>query len=245
MLIIPAIDIRGGKVVRLSQGDFHQETVYDDDPVEVARKWESEGASLLHIVDLDGAREGKSVNLELVRKITSEVVIPIEMGGGVRNLETVREVLNKGVSRVVLGTPACSRPDLVKEACQEFGERIAIGIDVKDGLVAVRGWTELTSKEAVTLAREIENLGVKTIIFTDVRRDGMLTGPNLKSLEEILQETNVSLIASGGISNLEDVKNLKRLEREGLEGVIIGKALYEGRIELKEAIAIAERGDKA
>ncbi|MCD5390450.1 1-(5-phosphoribosyl)-5-[(5-phosphoribosylamino)methylideneamino]imidazole-4-carboxamide isomerase [candidate division NPL-UPA2 bacterium] len=239
MLIIPAIDIRGGRVVRLVQGDFHQETVYHDDPVKVAKRWEGEGARLLHIVDLDGAREGEPVNLELVGKIASEVDIPIQMGGGVRSLETVREVLSKGIRRVILGTQASAAPDLVREACQEFGKRVAIGIDVKDGLVAVRGWTELTSKEAVTLAREMENLEVRTIIFTDVRRDGMLTGPGVKSLEEILQGTNVSLIASGGISSLEDVRRLKRLEREGLEGIIIGKALYEGRIEFGEAIAVA------
>lgn len=226
-------------MVRLVQGDFHQETVYHDDPVKVAKRWEGEGARLLHIVDLDGAREGEPVNLELVGKIASEVDIPIQMGGGVRSLETVREVLSKGIRRVILGTQASAAPDLVREACQEFGERVAIGIDVKDGLVAVRGWTELTSKEAVTLAREMENLEVRTIIFTDVRRDGMLTGPGVKSLEEILQGTNVSLIASGGISSLEDVRRLKRLEREGLEGIIIGKALYEGRIEFGEAIAVA------
>lgn len=226
-------------MVRLVQGDFHQETVYHDDPVKVAKRWEGEGARLLHIVDLDGAREGEPVNLELVGKIASEVDIPIQMGGGVRSLETVREVLSKGIRRVILGTQASAAPDLVREACQEFGKRVAIGIDVKDGLVAVRGWTELTSKEAVTLAREMENLEVRTIIFTDVRRDGMLTGPGVKSLEEILQGTNVSLIASGGISSLEDVRRLKRLEREGLEGIIIGKALYEGRIEFGEAIAVA------
>lgn len=242
MLIIPAIDIRGGQVVRLAQGDFAQETIYYDDPVKVAKKWEGEGARLLHIVDLDGAREGEPVNLELVGKIAREVAIPIEMGGGIRELETVKEVLTKGVRRVILGTQACSAPALVEEVCQEFGERVAIGIDVKDGLVAVKGWTKLTSKEAVSLAKEMESLGVRTIVFTDVRRDGMLTGPNLESLEEILQKTNVSLIASGGISSLEDVRRLKRLERKGLEGIIIGKALYEGRIELGEAIAIAERG---
>ena len=241
MLIIPAIDIRGGQVVRLAQGDFAKETLYHDDPVKVAKRWEGEGACLLHIVDLDGAREGEPVNLELVGKIAGEVAVPIEMGGGVRNLETVKEVLNKGVRRVILGTQACSAPDLVKEACQEFGERVAIGIDVKDGLVAVRGWTKLISKKAVILAQEMESLGVKTIIFTDVRRDGMLVGPGVKSLEEMLQETNISIIASGGISGLEDVRRLKGLEREGLEGIIIGKALYEGRIELGEAIAIAER----
>ncbi|MCK4262313.1 1-(5-phosphoribosyl)-5-[(5-phosphoribosylamino)methylideneamino]imidazole-4-carboxamide isomerase [bacterium] len=240
MLIVPAIDIRGGRVVRLAQGDFAEETLYNDAPVKVARRWEGEGAKLLHIVDLDGAREGRPVNLELVGKIAEEVAIPIQVGGGVRNLEAVREVLNKGVRRVILGTQACSEPDLIKEACEEFKERVAVAIDVRDGLVAVRGWTELTSRGAVTLAKEMGNLGVRTIIFTDVRRDGMLIGPNLKNLEEMLQETNVSLIASGGISSLEDVRKLKRLEGQGLEGIIVGKALYEGRIELGEAIAIAE-----
>lgn len=240
MLIIPAIDIRDGRVVRLIQGDFNQEIVYNDDAVEVARKWEREGAELLHVVDLDGAREGGLRNLELVENIASEISIPVELGGGIRNLRAIEEVLNKGIERVIIGTEAVESPDLIKEACQEFGERIVVGIDARDGLVAVRGWTASTSRKAVALAGEMESIGVRTIIFTDIKSDGMLSGPNLASLKEMLKAATIPLIASGGVSSLEDIKNLKSLESEGLQGVIVGKALYDGRVNLKEALDIIE-----
>ncbi|MCD5401611.1 1-(5-phosphoribosyl)-5-[(5-phosphoribosylamino)methylideneamino]imidazole-4-carboxamide isomerase [candidate division NPL-UPA2 bacterium] len=240
MLIIPAIDIRDGRVVRLVQGNFAQETVYDDDPVRIARKWGREGAKLLHIVDLDGAREGRLKNLGLVENIAKEISIPVELGGGIRNLRTVEEVLNKGIERVIMGTKAIESPELIKEACREFGERIVIGIDVRDGLVAIRGWASSTSRKAVTLAEEMESLGARTIIFTDIRSDGMLSGPHLESLKEMLKAITIPLIASGGVSSLEDIKSLKSLESEGLQGVIVGKALYAGCINLREAITIVE-----
>ncbi len=236
MLIIPAIDIRGGRVVRLIQGDFERETVYDDDPVGVARKWEKEGAELLHVVDLDGAREGSPRNLELVENIAAEISIPVELGGGIRNLKTIEDVLNKGIERVVMGTEAVASPALIKEACQKFGERIVVGIDARDGLVAVRGWTASTSRKAIVLAQEMESIGARTIIFTDIKNDGTLGGPNLESLKEMLKTIAIPLIASGGVSGLEDIKNLKSLENEGLRGVIVGKALYAGGVNLKEAL---------
>ena len=238
MLIIPAIDICNGHVVRLIQGDFDRQTVYGDDPVEVAGRWESEGAALLHVVDLDGAREGKPGNLDLVENIAREVSIPVELGGGIRDLKSIDDVLDKGIERVVIGTEAVESPALVKEACRRFGERIVVGIDARNGLVAVKGWTSSTSRKAVDLAVEMENIGVKTIIFTDIKSDGMLTGPNLESLREMLKMITVPLIASGGISGLEDIGKLKSLESEGLQGAIIGKALYAGRVNLREAIAV-------
>lgn len=240
MLIIPAIDIREGQVVRLVQGNFDQETVYSHDPLEVARRWKEEGAEFLHIVDLDGAREGKPRNLKWVEKIAQQVSTPIQMGGGIRSLEVIEEVFKRGVQRVVMGTEAVESPDLIREACEEYGEKIAVGIDAQDGLVAIRGWTSSTSRKAVTLARRMEGLGVRTIIFTDIKSDGMLNGPNVRGLKELLEATSVSLIASGGVSNLDDVKKLKELEKDGLQGVIIGKALYTGGVNLKEAIAIAK-----
>lgn len=240
MLIIPAIDIRDGYVVRLIQGDFTQETVYDNDPLKVARRWEKEGAKLIHLVDLDGAREGRPKNLKLGEDIVREISIPVEWGGGVRDLKAIEEVLSKGIERVVIGTEAVESPELIREACQEFGERIVVGIDVRDGRVAVRGWTSSTSREAVALAEEMEDLGVKTIIFTDIKSDGMLSGPHLRSLKEMLKAITIPLIASGGVSSLEDIKNLKSLESEGLQGVIVGKALYAGCINLKEILTIAE-----
>jgi len=242
MLIIPAIDIRNGRVVRLIQGDFEQETVYDDDPVGVARKWESEGAELIHIVDLDGAREGRPENLKLVEDIAREISIPVELGGGVRNLRTIESILDKGIERVILGTEAVESPEIIKKACREFGERIVVGIDAKDGLVVVRGWVSSTSRKAIDLAEEMEGAGVRTIIFTDIKRDGMLSGPNLESLREMLKAITIPLIASGGISSLEDINSIKSLGDEKLQGVIVGKALYDGRVNLREAIAVSEAG---
>lgn len=244
MLIIPAIDIRDGRVVRLIQGDFRRQIVYDDDPVAVARKWEREGARLLHVVDLDGAREGGLRNLGLVENIAAAISIPVELGGGIRNLRTIKEVLNKGIKRVVIGTEAVESPDLIGEACREFGERIVVGIDARDGWVSVRGWTSSTSRKVVTLAREMEGLGVRTIIFTDIDSDGMLSGPNLKGLQEILKVITIPLIASGGVSCLRDIKNLKGLERKGLQGIIVGQALYAGQVNLKEALDLLRSHNK-
>lgn len=234
--IIPAIDIRGGKVVRLKQGDYRQETVYHDDPVAMARHWETEGAQWLHVVDLDGAREGKSVNLDLVAAIAEAIAIPVELGGGIRNINTVEEAVNKGIARVIIGTKAVTSPDFVREACCKFGGKIIVGIDARDGLVSVEGWTSSTSHRAVDFAKEMETLGVKRIIFTDIKNDGMLSGPNLEALDEMLREITIPIIASGGVSCIEDIKSLKNMEAQGLEGAIVGKALYDGRINLKEAI---------
>jgi len=191
---------------------------------------------------LDGAREGNPGNLELVEDIAREISIPVELGGGVRNLRTIESILNKGIERVILGTEAVESPEIIKKACREFGERIVVGIDAKDGLVVVRGWVSSTSRKAVDLAGEMEGAGVRTIIFTDIKRDGMLSGPNLESLREMLKAITIPLIASGGISNLEDINSIKSLGDEKLQGVIVGKALYDGRVNLREAITVSEAG---
>lgn len=244
MQILPAIDIIDGQCVRLTQGDYEKKTVYSADPVEVAKKFEAAGADFIHLVDLDGAKDGLPVNLETVRRIAKSVKTPLELGGGIRRLETIEEVLNAGVSRVIIGTSALEKPDLVISAVEKFGsDRVVVGIDAKKGLVAVRGWIVTTTKKAVDLAHEMVNCGVKRFIYTDIARDGLLEGPNLEELKRFTQAVGVSVIASGGVSRLEDIKNLMALESIGVEGAIIGKAYYEGKIELDEAVRVAHFGN--
>ena len=238
MLIIPAIDIRDGKVVRLSAGDFAKETVYGDDPVAVAKRWEADGAQFLHIVDLDGAKEGKPVNFNLTGSITRNVSIPVEAGGGIRDKDTIRKFLDAGVRLVILGTRACTSPEFLREACAEFGESVAVSVDSSGGKAAVEGWVKVTPTNALELIKEVGKCGIRNIIFTDVTKDGLMGGLNMKNIEEVLHAVTVPVTIAGGISSLEDIRSLKKLESPNLRGAIIGKALYTGAIRLKEAIKI-------
>ena len=237
MLILPAIDLRGGRCVRLIQGRPEAETVYAADPVAVARRWASGGAQWLHLVDLDGAFAGAPRQLEIVGQIAAAVDIPVQLGGGLRNLEQIESALAAGVARVVLGTVAVIDPGLVREACSAFGSsRVLVGLDARDGLVAVKGWQDVTSRNIMEVAAEIRECGVERLIFTDTARDGMLAGPNLGAIRELAAQSGLRLIASGGMSCLDDVIRLRELEPLGVEGVILGKALYEGRIRLEDAL---------
>lgn len=238
MLIIPAIDLRRGKCVRLLQGRADAETVYSDDPVAMALKWQSKGAQFLHVVDLDGAFTGVQENLDIVKNIADALSIPIELGGGIRDKKAIERVLQSGVQRAILGTSALKDPAFAKDMCKEYGDRIAVGIDARDGMVATHGWTEVGEKPAVDFAIEMEAAGVKTIIYTDIKRDGMLKGPNIEATKKIAQAVqSVEIIASGGVSSLDDIKNLKTLEPLGVTGAIVGKALYTGDLQLEDAIA--------
>ncbi len=229
MLLLPAIDLMGGEVVRLKRGLATEKTVYSNDPVAFAKKWEDAGADWLHIVDLDAAFGGVPRNLEYVQKICEAVNIPCELGGGMRSADNVSAAFAAGVSRVILGTRASESIDYVREMCQEFGgERVAVGIDAKDGLVAVKGWTETTTQKATDLALSAQAVGVGTIIYTDIATDGMLVGPNYAELQVMLDTLNCNLIASGGVSVVEDLHKLAGMT--GLYGAIIGKALYDGKI---------------
>ncbi|MGQ9608035.1 MAG: 1-(5-phosphoribosyl)-5-[(5-phosphoribosylamino)methylideneamino]imidazole-4-carboxamide isomerase [bacterium] len=240
MLVIPAIDIRNGKCVRLIQGKADAETVFSDDPVAIAIKWQEKGAKFLHLVDLDGAFTGAPKNLDIISKIVESVSIPVEMGGGIRDRKTLEDVLVAGVKIAILGTKALTDPDFTKAMCKEYNDRIAVGIDAKDGIAAIHGWTKSSEKSAIKLAQEMRDLGVKTIIYTDIKRDGMLTGPNISATKNIsMAVPGVNIIASGGVSSIDDIKALKEIEKYGVKGVIIGKALYTGNIRLEEAISLA------
>lgn len=241
MIIFPAIDIRGGKCVRLLKGDFNQETVFSDRPEIMAKKWEDEGGEYLHLVDLDGALAGKSQNLDTVEMILKTVDIPVELGGGIRTMENIETALDMGVSRVILGSVAVKNPQLVKDACKKYGsERIVVGIDAKDGIVAVDGWGVSGNVEAKELARKMAQGGVKHIIYTDISRDGTLTGVNVQATAEIACYSGVKVVASGGVSSIEDIKLLKQYEKDGIEGVIVGKSIYTGSLSLPEALKIAK-----
>lgn len=235
MEIIPAIDLRGGKCVRLVQGRYDRETVFSDDPVEMARRWEREGARRLHIVDLDGAREGQPRNLAVVEGIARAVEIPVQLGGGIRSEETARQALAAGVQRVIIGTAALERAS-ARRMADALGEALAAGIDARDGRVAVRGWVEMSEVKAVDLAREMAGLGIRWIVFTDIGQDGMLAGPNTSALRELVKASRASIIASGGISSAADIRAVKEA---GAAGAIIGTALYTGRLSLKEALEAA------
>ncbi|MFC2001871.1 1-(5-phosphoribosyl)-5-[(5-phosphoribosylamino)methylideneamino]imidazole-4-carboxamide isomerase [Chloroflexota bacterium] len=234
MEIIPAIDLRDGQCVRLYQGDYNKETVFSDDPLEVALKWQSVGAPRLHIVDLDGAATGELRNLDIIKEIASAVLIPTQLGGGIRDLETVEELLKAGVERVILGTAAVDDPGLVKEACRKFRESIIIGIDAREGYVAIQGWLRETEMEAIELAKSMVQLGVRRFIYTDISRDGTLTEPNFAAITEMIDTIRLPIIAAGGISSINHLMMLKKL---GAEGAIVGKALYTGDINLKQALA--------
>ncbi|NPV92514.1 MAG: 1-(5-phosphoribosyl)-5-[(5-phosphoribosylamino)methylideneamino]imidazole-4-carboxamide isomerase [Firmicutes bacterium] len=241
MLIIPAIDIREGRCVRLIQGRADQEIVFSNDPVEMAKNWEKRGAPWLHVVDLDGAFAGKLKNLDLIKTIVESIKIPVQVGGGIRTMDAVRQLLGAGVARVILGTAAVAQPVLVQQAIEEFGaEKILVAIDARDGWVVVEGWESSVEKTTIELACEVEKLGVERIVLTDIRRDGMLKGPNVEGTHEVALATNLKVIASAGISSLEDILSLKALEPYGVEGAIIGRALYSGMVVLEEALEIAQ-----
>ena len=232
--ILPAIDLRGGKCVNLIQGIAEQETVFSDSPIEMAKQWQADGAEYLHLVDLDGAFQGESANLHIVREIVEVLDIPTQLGGGIRNMDQVDAVLDLGVHRAILGTVALKQPDLVKQACAKHGERIAVGIDAKDGMVATHGWLEVSQKPAVEFAMEMD--GVQTIIYTDIKSDGMLKGPNVAATADIVNAVSTDVIASGGVTSLSDVEALKGI---GAYGAIIGRALYTGDLSLSDTILAA------
>jgi len=239
MLVIPAIDIRGGNCVRLVQGKLEQETIFSKDPLFVAKLWQAQGAKRIHIVDLDGAFSGVIQNLELIVKIAKSINIPVEVGGGIRDMDTIKRVLSGGVAKVVLGTSAIYNTDTVKKALKKFGDKIVISIDSLGGKVAIGGWKEITAVRSMILAKRVEEMGVKEIIFTDIKKDGMLKGPNVKGIKAFAEKVRIPVIACGGISTLDDVKRIKELEEDGVSGMIIGKALYTDDIKLQEAMKIA------
>jgi len=232
MDIIPAIDLRNGKCVRLYQGDYEKETLFSDDPVSIALRWQSEGARRLHIVDLDGAAQGKPVNLETIEDIVTAIDIPIQVGGGIRSIETIERLFGAGVERAIMGTVAVEKPDLVSEACRRFGDRIIISIDARDRMVATRGWLKKSGATASELASIMIELGVERFIYTDISRDGTLTSPNFEAIAEFLSQVSTPVIAAGGISS---VYHLTQLAELGAEGAIVGKAIYTGDVKLIEA----------
>ncbi len=236
MEVIPAIDLLEGRCVRLYQGDYSQSQVFSENPVDIAKQWVDQGATRLHLVDLDGAKAGKVVNLKAIAAIAEAVSVPIEIGGGLRDRTSVQQVFNLGVEWAILGTIAVEQPQLVQELCTEFPEKIIIGIDARNGLVATRGWLETSEVLATQLAVQMQELGAAAIIYTDIHRDGTLTGPNLAALRELAQEISIPIIASGGVSSVSDLLSLLGLETQGVKGVIVGKALYTGDISLTEAI---------
>jgi len=236
MVIYPAIDVKDGRCVRLVQGRFNDVTVYSDNPVEMALKWERLGAEYLHVIDHDGARTGRPQNIAVISEMAVKLGIPLQLGGGIRSIEMIEIILCKGIERVILGTSAVKDPDLVKKALKAFEKNVVIAIDARDGIVAIEGWAKTSEFTAVGFAKKMEELGAETIIYTDISRDGMLSGPNLKAMEEMVKAVNIEVIASGGVSSIEDIKNLKDV---GVAGVIVGKALYTGAVDLKEALEVA------
>jgi len=238
MLIIPAIDLRGGKVVRLFQGKFDRQKVYSADPVKIAKHWAKQGAKFLHIVDLDGAASGALKNIEVVKKIIDQVGIGVEFGGGVRSMKIISKLLNLGVARVILGTKAASDAKFLKQAWKKFGERIIVSIDAKCGHVQTQGWNCCVAKTTLVFAKELKTIGFKQLIYTDISKDGTLSGPNILGIKELIKETGLKVIASGGVASLGDLLKLKKLQKHGCAGVIIGKALYEGRFSFTEALKL-------
>jgi len=230
LTIIPAIDLKGGRCVRLRQGIASDETVYSDDPVKMAQSWEQQGAAWLHVVDLDGAFQGFPVHTALIEKIVAAVQIPVEVGGGLRTDEHVEALLALGVARAVLGTRAWTSPETLAHLVERFGERVAVGLDARNGRVSVKGWTETTETDALTLAAHLHSLGVQTLIYTDIVKDGMLTGPNTKAIAALCDRVTCRVIASGGVASTAHVAALVALGKPNLAGVIVGKALYEGTI---------------
>lgn len=233
MQIYPAIDIIDGKAVRLSQGSFDNVTVFNDTPADAAKDWVDAGATYIHIVDLDGARYGKTFVIDIIKDIKSKYNIKIETGGGVRTMKDIDDRIEAGASRVIIGTAAVKNPELVKEAVEKYGDKIAVGVDAKNGMVAISGWEEVSNVTAVDLCLKMKSYGVNTVIYTDISKDGMMSGPNIESTKDLIEKTGIDIIASGGVSKIEDVENVNNINAAG---VIIGKALYNGALDLKEVI---------
>lgn len=234
MQLYPAIDMKDGKCVRLTQGLFNQVKVYSDTPAAMAKLWADHGATFLHLVDLDGALAGKSVNEAAIREIIKTVSLPIQIGGGIRTKEAIEFMLNLGVTRVIIGTKAVENPEFIRDMVKAYGAlRIVVGVDAKDGMVAIEGWEKVSSMTALDLCLQMKEYGVEHIVYTDISKDGMLSGPNVAYTKKLTEETGMDIIASGGVSSMED---LEELYREGIQGAIIGKALYEKRVDLKEAV---------
>ena len=237
MQIIPAIDLRNDKAVRLVQGDYDRETVFDDDPAAVARSWQEQGGTRIHLVDLDGAREGRTGQAELAASIARAVSVPVQLGGGVRSLDDITALIDAGIDRVILGTVAVTNPELVREACERYGDRIAVGLDARDGRVAVRGWTEDSGVDTIELAQRLANNGVRRFIHTDISRDGAMQGVNIDAMQGFAKAVApIPVIASGGVTTLDDIRALATTD---VEAVIIGRALYTGDVSLPDAIAAA------
>jgi len=243
MIVIPAIDLKDGKCVRLRQGRMDSSTVFNDEPAAQARQWEEMGASRIHVVDLNGSVDGKPVNLHCIRDIVQAVGVPVQLGGGIRDAETVRAYLDIGISTVILGTVAVKEPERVVDILNAFPARVAIGIDARSGNVAVQGWTEATDVKASRLAARFEGCRPVSFIYTDIERDGMMKGPNIQATRDFASGTTVPVILSGGVSGYADIEAALPLEKNGVMGIIIGRALYEGAIDLKEAIRMAEERD--
>ncbi|OGL45156.1 MAG: 1-(5-phosphoribosyl)-5-[(5-phosphoribosylamino)methylideneamino]imidazole-4-carboxamide isomerase [Candidatus Schekmanbacteria bacterium RBG_16_38_11] len=240
MLIIPAIDLKNGKCVRLSQGRMEEETVFSNSPLMVAKKWEELGAKLLHVVDLDGAIAGEPRNGNIVIEIAKSVSIPIEIGGGIRDFKTAEKYFKQGVARAILGTAAFSDENFIKKLTECYPGKVVAGIDAKDGMVAIKGWVEVTQMKATDLAKKLKSYNIASIIYTDISKDGMMIGPNIDAIREFASSIDIPVIASGGISSLEDLRRIKEIAHSGIEGVIIGKALYTGAIDLREALRVVE-----
>ena len=238
MIIIPAVDIKDGKCVRLLQGRMDDDTVYSDDPEAMAAKWERLGAERIHVIDLDGAFLKNPQNVESIRKIVGSVQVPIQLGGGIRNEKTVDMYLEMGIKYVIIGTEAIKNPTFVRNICQAYPGHVIVGIDAREGKVAIDGWTQTTQIEAVDLAKKFEDCGVAAINFTDIARDGMQTGPNLAATKQLAEAISIPVVASGGVSSIQDIKDLLPLETSGVIGVIVGKALYSGALELKSALEL-------
>lgn len=239
MRLYPAIDIKNGKCVRLKQGKFNEQTIYANHPYEMAKKWKDAGASYIHVVDLDGALDGIWTNKEAIEKIVNAVDIPVQTGGGIRTIRDIEERLNVGIDRVIIGTLAVKNPSFVKDAIEKFGsDKIVVGIDAKDGMVAINGWEEVSLMSALDLCQKMKGYGVKTIVYTDISKDGMLIGPNVEYTKYLIDETSLDIIASGGVASMEDLKDVEKINAEG---AIIGKALYTQAIDLKEAVTLFEK----
>lgn len=235
MIIFPAIDIKDGNCVRLKQGKFDELDIYFDNPVEVAKTWESKGAEFIHIVDLDGAKDGKSKNFEIIKNIASTVNIPIQVGGGIRSEEAIKNLLEAGVNRVILGTAAVNDEEFLREMTEKYAEKIVVSVDAKDGIVAVDGWVNLSTTKSTDFVKTLDEIGVKTIVYTDIAKDGMMQGPNFDIYKEVSEISDIDVIASGGVSSIDDVVKLKAMN---MYGAIIGKALYIDEIKLEDALEV-------
>ena len=239
MYLFPAIDLIDGKAVRLVKGDYSQKTVYSNSPVEVAKSFYEAGAEFLHVVDLDGAKSGNTDNLEVIAEIIKESGLKVEVGGGIRSEEVIKKYIDAGVYRVILGTVAAENPEFCREMTKKYGDKIAVGVDIKDGYVAIKGWTQLAEKTCFDFCKELEEMGVSTVICTDISKDGLLSGTNLELYKELCKKFSINFTASGGVSSLDDIKALMELD---IYGAILGKALYTGNVDLKEAVALTKGG---